>query len=142
MCRSRGVHLNTAIVILGLLMQAPSNDVPVVLDVPHSDSGPSREVCSPCYNSARWCQRTIGESHSAGCWGCSVKPIGDLYQHYPYVSQPKIYYYLRPYNYLHVREKAGQAVAMGFPPELPFSNSIFVEVYESVEASFIPGVAR
>ncbi len=47
-----------------------------------------------------------------------------------------MYYYLRPYNYPQVREKAAQAQTLGANPKLPYSNALFKEVYLAVEAQF------
>jgi hypothetical protein len=70
--------------------------------------------------------------------GCCIKPIGDLHQHYPYQSHPTTYYYFRPYNHLHVRDKATQAEGLGAHPKVPYSNALFQDAYQVVEAQFAP----
>ena len=66
-----------------------------------------------------------------------IKPVGDLFPHYPYMAAPKMYYYFRPYNGDLVRPLAHQATLQGAHEKAPFSNALFQDVYREVEAKFV-----
>lgn len=131
--------MNTLLLSLGLLMQCSPNGTTCASPTGMSgcNSASCHNVCSPCYGSSCWGCCTLGESHSISRCGC-IQPIGDLHQHYPYSSHPKTYYYFRPYQYSQVRELATQAETLGAHPKVPFSNALFQDAYQAVEAQFIP----
>jgi hypothetical protein len=136
--------MNTLLLTFGLLLQAPGNGMGCCATGPAGTSGPACSYASgPCYESSGWgscdggsCDKVICGSCCISHHGCCVKPIGDMYQHYPYTAHPKFYYYFRPYNHMHVRELAARAESIGAHPKAPFSNALFQDVYETVEARF------
>lgn len=131
--------MNALLLTFGLLMQAPVTGAncgcPNTVNGCHSDC--CQNVCSPCYGSSCWGCKTVCGSHSISHCGC-IKPIGDLHQHYPYSTNPRTYYYFRPYNHQHVRENAAQAEGLGAHPKAPYSNALFQDAYQVVEAQFAP----
>lgn len=134
--------MNGLIVSLCLLMQTPDNVPSETCTQPFGFSPchgqhDSQDISSPCYGSSRWRRgRTVCGSCSVGGCGCCLKPIGDMHPHYPYEAQPRMYYYLRPYQYLQVREKAAQAETLGAHAKVPYSNALFRDAYLVVEAKF------
>jgi len=54
---------------------------------------------------------------------------GNMPQHMPYESEPKTYYYYRPYNHHHIAMQQEGAD----DPTLPYSNSVFASVYAQME---------
>lgn len=127
--------MNSLVFTLSLLMQVPAEGCQAAPPSYLANQN-CQTVNSPCYESSGWRCRQVCGSHSCGRCCCCIKPIGDLYPHYPYDAQPKTYYYLRPYNHMHVREKAAEAISMGANPQAPYSNALFKQTYEAVEAKF------
>ena len=127
--------MNGLILTLGFLMQAPAEGCQAAPPSYLADQN-CPAVNSPCYESSGWGCRQVCGSHSCGRCCCCIKPIGDLYPHYQYNAQPKMYYYLRPYNHKHVQEKAAEAIGLGANPQAPYSNALFKQTYEAVEAKF------
>lgn len=60
---------------------------------------------------------------------------GNMTQHFPYVAEPKNYYYFRPYNWFHILDQQKEVVLYGGDPRHPYANDLFQEVYQEIEAA-------
>jgi hypothetical protein len=58
---------------------------------------------------------------------------GDMYPHYPYMAQPKFYYYFRPYQFFHIPRHQAEVLNYGGDPRNPYDNKIFRNIYDSLE---------
>ncbi len=65
-----------------------------------------------------------------------IKPTGDLIQHQS-PPGPGSYYYFRPYNTSQFIKQRASAVSAGVDSRMPYSNSVFRQVYETVEPQFL-----
>ena len=65
-----------------------------------------------------------------------IKPTGDLIQHQS-PPGPGSYYYFRPYNTSQLIKQRASAVSSGADSRMPYSNSVFRQVYETVEPQFL-----
>ncbi len=84
------------------------------------------------------CYVTPGACANAGYyrhWYC-IKPSGDLIQHQS-PSGLGSYYYFRPYNTSQLIKQRASAVSFGGDSRMPYSNSVFRQVYETVEPQFL-----
>lgn len=68
-------------------------------------------------------------------WYC-IKPTGDLIQHQSLPGSGS-YYYFRPYNTSQLIKQRASAVSSGTDSRMPYSNSVFRQVYETVEPQFL-----
>ncbi len=66
-----------------------------------------------------------------------IEPKGDLMQHHSPTSHGG-YYYFRPYNSSHLPKQRSAATSFGVDSRTPYSNSVFRQVYETVEPRFRP----
>lgn len=84
------------------------------------------------------CYAVPGGCATAGYYRhwCCIKPSGDLMQHQS-PSASGSYYYFRPYNTSQLIKQRGSAVSTGINSRMPYSNSVFRQVYESVEPQFL-----
>jgi hypothetical protein len=53
--------------------------------------------------------------------------------HFPYIAEPKFYYYFRPYNWFHIPVQQDDVRAFGGDPRHPYDNRIFQSVYEQLD---------
>lgn len=89
--------------------------------------------CNAC--DACGCNGCGHHCKGAGLWGWFGLPDpchapGNLYQHMPYLAEPKTYYYFRPYNYTMIPVQHAEGMGLGAPAGLPYSNEMFERVYE------------
>ena len=97
---------------------------------PEFDEVVSYDDCDCCYSSA---PRGMFGFHSRFQPSPCYSP-GNMPQHFPYVAQPKNYYYLRPYNWFHIPDHQNEVTLYGGDPRHPYANNLFKEIYEEIEA--------
>lgn len=95
---------------------------------------PAVQACDTCNCGHHGCL------HKGGFWTRHGLPApchapGNMYQHMPYDTAAMRYYYFRPYNYMHIQVQQAEAVSVGTPAGLPYSNAIFQRVYAEVGAA-------
>lgn len=103
----------------------------------HIAHQPACQTCNPCDTCSDGCL------HKGGFWARHGLPSphrapGNMGPHIPYETANMRYYYFRPYNYMHIPIQQAEAVSVGIPASLPYSNSIFQRVYAEIEAGVIP----
>lgn len=64
---------------------------------------------------------------------CPHHSPGDMPPHEPYVAEPKLYYYFRPYNWHHIVEQQESVMSFGGDPRHPYANYEFRGIYEGLE---------
>ncbi len=57
---------------------------------------------------------------------------GNMPQHLPQVFKYSEYYYLRPYNWFHIREHQEEVANYGEDPRNPYANKVFAQVYRDM----------
>jgi hypothetical protein len=62
---------------------------------------------------------------------CCWRTTGDFYPHYPYPAPYFGYYYLKPYNWVHVADHQAFAAKWGGDPRVPYGHEYFNRLYES-----------
>lgn len=84
------------------------------------------------------CYATPGACANAGYYrNCYfIKPSGDLIQHQS-PSGSGSYYYFRPYNTSQLVKQRAASASFGVDSRMPYSNSVFRKVYETVEPQFL-----
>lgn len=80
--------------------------------------------CKTCSHS---CAATL--SGNGCCNVCNMPP------HFLYYPVDHGYYYFRPYNYRHIMEHQEAVMSWGGDPRNPYSNKMFEEIYEELEAN-------
>ncbi len=65
-----------------------------------------------------------------------IEPTGDLIQHQS-PPGPGSYYYFRPYNTSQLIKQRAASASFGADTRMPYSNSVFRQVYETVEPQFL-----
>ena len=65
-----------------------------------------------------------------------IKSTGDLIQHQSPPGSGSDYYF-RPYNTSQLIKQRASAVSFGGDSRMPYSNSVFRQVYETVEPQFL-----
>lgn len=86
--------------------------------------------CGCCYGSSP--HGNLGFHHRFYPSAC--RSPGNMPQHFPYVAEPKNYYYFRPYNWFHIPEQQREVTSYGGDTRHPYANDLFREVYEAIEA--------
>ncbi|MEX0819630.1 MAG: hypothetical protein WD070_08545 [Pirellulaceae bacterium] len=105
---------------------------------PEQDSTPNFEVeggigfddCGCCYGSNP--HGNLGFHHRF--YPSAYRSPGNMPQHFPYVAEPKNYYYFRPYNWFHIADQQREVTSYGGDTRHPYANDLFQEVYEAIEA--------
>jgi hypothetical protein len=70
---------------------------------------------------------------------CAESPLsphvapGNLVPHTPYLAEPKLYYYFRPYHWRHILEQQESVMRYGGDPRHPYANREFEGIYEGLE---------
>ncbi len=97
--------------------------------------------CDVCYDNCA-CQTCDGHHrHRFGLWSKHGLPhprhsTCDMPPHFPYMAQPKFYYYFRPYNWFHIEAQQQEVLNYGGDPRHPYANRFFNDVYEQVAEEY------
>lgn len=126
---------------VGILAQAPYEPT-IDLPIPPLPAASTRPLGQPVVENntpiSGGCYATPGACVNVGYyrnWYC-IKPTGDLIQHQSPPGSGSYYYY-RPYNTSQLIKQRASAVSSGNDSRMPYSNSVFRQVYETVEPQFL-----
>ena len=103
----------------------PTLDPWAPCDAECASSGACQPSCEPCAPACPTddCFPPLRPCHAPG----------DLHPHTPYVAQPKVYYYFRPYQWRHVLQQQESVMSYGGDPRHPYANTEFLGIYEGLE---------
>lgn len=63
---------------------------------------------------------------------CCWRTTGDFYPHYAYPAPYFGYYYMKPYNWVHVADHQAFAAKIGGDPRIPYGHEFFNRLYEAL----------